>query len=350
MTKPALDKLFPALEKDGVISCLTLPTKEKRGFSRTLFEDLENKGFLPIHLDARLCQYISLGNFLKLTLIALSEKTYQETLPQLAEDDEKKDEFLLLSAIKNQLKKITEKEKVALVVDNIEPFFILGSTLLLNLESLLDLFFPRLNLVFIFNGNILSPRMEKKLYGNNLIYRHVFFFPPEKIDQKEADLIFSTAFVADERMLRLIAHQAFLRKETFTKPLNYWQKMGLIKKRGSKWKITNHYLADLAAQINPLRQNHLYQKEGKIYLNREEITNLFSIGEQEIFKKLINKKGKILTRDEISCVLWGKNWADKYSDWAIDKAISRIRSKLEKVWLGKKILKTIKGQGVKLEV
>ncbi|MBU1110238.1 winged helix-turn-helix domain-containing protein [Patescibacteria group bacterium] len=346
----ASGKLISALNKTGVASCLTLPTKEKRAFLKELLKNLENKNLGPVYIDTRLCQYVSLSNFLKLCLIILSKSGYQKTLPQLTSTDEKGDEFLLLAAIKGQLKKITADKRTVLVIDNVEPFFIFGSTLFLNLESLLDLYFPQLNLVFIFSSNILSTRLEKKLHGNNLIYRHIFFFPPVQIDQKEAELIFSGTFVEDERMMRLIAHQAPNIKEQFRKVSVFWKEMGLISTKGSKWKITNPYLDNLATQINPLKQNKFHQKAGKIYLNREDITNIFSSNEQEILKKLISKRGKVLTRDEISHILWGKEWEDKHSDWAIDKTISRIRGKLIKVWLGKNILKTVKGQGIKLDV
>lgn len=35
-----------------------------------------------------------------------------------------------------------------------------------------------------------------------------------------------------------------------------------------------------------------------------------------------------VSRDDIAKILWGKSWNTKYSDWAIDKAISRLRKKI----------------------
>ncbi len=37
-----------------------------------------------------------------------------------------------------------------------------------------------------------------------------------------------------------------------------------------------------------------------------------------------------ISRDDIAKILWGKVWNTKYSDWAIDKTISRLRKKLDK--------------------
>lgn len=42
-----------------------------------------------------------------------------------------------------------------------------------------------------------------------------------------------------------------------------------------------------------------------------------------------NKVNQPLSREEIAEILWGKNWQNKYSDWAIDKAISRLRKQIK---------------------
>ena len=41
-----------------------------------------------------------------------------------------------------------------------------------------------------------------------------------------------------------------------------------------------------------------------------------------------SKTENLVSRDDIAQILWGKQWLEKYSDWAIDKAISRLRNKL----------------------
>jgi hypothetical protein len=52
-----------------------------------------------------------------------------------------------------------------------------------------------------------------------------------------------------------------------------------------------------------------------------------------------------LSRDDIAQILWGKSWNTKYSDWAIDKTISRLRKKI----IGNEIrILTIKNFGYQL--
>lgn len=39
-------------------------------------------------------------------------------------------------------------------------------------------------------------------------------------------------------------------------------------------------------------------------------------------------KNEPVSRDDVAKILWGKSWNTKYSDWAIDKTISRLRKKI----------------------
>ncbi len=63
-----------------------------------------------------------------------------------------------------------------------------------------------------------------------------------------------------------------------------------------------------------------------------------------VYKRLYFNIGNLVTRDEIADALWGKKATEKYSDWAIDKTISRIRKKLKKYSSGSSLI-TIKDKG-----
>ena len=56
---------------------------------------------------------------------------------------------------------------------------------------------------------------------------------------------------------------------------------------------------------------------------------------------------KLRSRDEIGDTLWGKESYEKYSDWAIDQLMSKLRKKLEKLGI-KDRLATVRGKGYKL--
>ena len=63
--------------------------------------------------------------------------------------------------------------------------------------------------------------------------------------------------------------------------------------------------------------------------------------------KLIEKcrNSSLTTRENIAKALCDNEWETKYSDWAIDQTISRIRTKLKNTDFK---LKTIKGKGFTL--
>jgi hypothetical protein len=72
--------------------------------------------------------------------------------------------------------------------------------------------------------------------------------------------------------------------------------------------------------------------------------NETELGLYRLFK---SKKGNLITRDQIAQVIWGKKYEERYSDWAIDQTMSRFRKKIQKYYLPKETVKTIKGEGYK---
>ena len=76
-----------------------------------------------------------------------------------------------------------------------------------------------------------------------------------------------------------------------------------------------------------------------------EVANtLFSRSERVIVEYLTAHEGEIVDRDQMAKIIWGENWADKYSDWAIDQLMHGIREKLKTV-AGVGVIKTKKGEG-----
>ncbi len=65
--------------------------------------------------------------------------------------------------------------------------------------------------------------------------------------------------------------------------------------------------------------------------------------EREAFDILMESK-KVLKREEIAQAIWQDDWMRRYSDWAIDQVIHRIREKLQKTKAPYKIM-TKRGEG-----
>ncbi len=90
------------------------------------------------------------------------------------------------------------------------------------------------------------------------------------------------------------------------------------------------------------------KKTGNIvYLNKIDISKLFTYQEFSVLKILVEKSGTVVNRDDIAFALWGDKLFDKYSDWAIDKFVSLIRRKLQNLNFSGTI-KAKKGEGFAL--
>lgn len=102
--------------------------------------------------------------------------------------------------------------------------------------------------------------------------------------------------------------------------------------------------------FSPLLRDYFQADSNRVFKetslpNISDVANtLMSRSERKLIEYLTSHKGIIISRDEIAKLLWGENWADKYSDWAIDQLMHTLREKLSKSKLDVEI-KTKKGEG-----
>lgn len=79
---------------------------------------------------------------------------------------------------------------------------------------------------------------------------------------------------------------------------------------------------------------------GEIYCNDVNLKHSFSPQEKKVLYLLIKQKGKGVSRDAIADVLWGNDVEEKYSVWAIEQLIKRLRLKLKEIGLPESYIKT----------
>ena len=73
----------------------------------------------------------------------------------------------------------------------------------------------------------------------------------------------------------------------------------------------------------------IHKVSGEIYF-RNKITDKY-LTEKEllIIKELFINRNSPVSKEKIAQIIWSKDYTEKYSEWAIDKLISRLREKLE---------------------
>jgi len=79
--------------------------------------------------------------------------------------------------------------------------------------------------------------------------------------------------------------------------------------------------------------------------NYDNSEDVLTPQELRVFQGLLKSRGTAISRDNIATLLWGSRSIEKYSDWAIDTVISRIRKKLPD-----HDIQTIKGFGFMLKL
>jgi hypothetical protein len=126
--------------------------------------------------------------------------------------------------------------------------------------------------------------------------------------------------------------------------LMFLKKVQFIKKDGLGYKLTIPILEDY------IRRTQLYisltlGKDQHILANSVAVDNNFSKQERELLKLFLDNENIELSREQVASVLWKTNWQDKYSDWAIDQIISRLRKKLCLLGVDRKCIRTIRKKG-----
>ena len=84
----------------------------------------------------------------------------------------------------------------------------------------------------------------------------------------------------------------------------------------------------LQTHVNQQRQDQFKIDKNQIIFRNVDISATFSLHERHLLGKLWQSHPQPLTRDQIAQAFWGADWSSQYSDWAIDKIISRLRRKI----------------------
>lgn len=106
---------------------------------------------------------------------------------------------------------------------------------------------------------------------------------------------------------------------------------------------TGVYQSEIAKTIR------INETTGAILLGDVHIEEKFTRQEYDVLYAFLKNQERIITREDIGTVLWGSNNYEKYSDWAIDQLMSKLRKKLKQLGVDVKIT-TLRGRGYKMNL
>lgn len=167
-------------------------------------------------------------------------------------------------------------------------------------------------------GIILLAKSALRIIRNEKIKTHNSFqsIISNHLDHTlQIDFFLRSLTVRQREILRKIANN----EDVKDKEIYHLEQMKIVERNVSEWRIKSRFIEQYLS------------KAADTYLQiKQHISNdsIFTARENEILTVLLRNPGVTISRSMIAQILWGEENYDKYSDWAIDKTISRIRKKL----------------------
>lgn len=138
------------------------------------------------------------------------------------------------------------------------------------------------------------------------------------------------------KIFRKLINKVDLSKDE-TEFIRIYRELGFIKDGDIVIPVLRKYILDLTP-----KEEILFDKDDGqiIFKNIEQFTKT----ELQIVKAFLENENEVVSKEELGDLTWGDKVNEKYSPWAIDQIIFRLRMKLDKLNLNGEI-KTIHGKG-----
>lgn len=160
---------------------------------------------------------------------------------------------------------------------------------------------------------------------------------------KKTDVIWGKLTSEERNILRKIYFGTLLEKDTLTHEYLYLKSIRLIQENGKKCQLGIPVLSFSIEKENKLAAVSF--RDDHIFVDTKDITLQLTKKERAFFSSLLFARKRVVSRDIVAKVIWGNLWEEKYSDWAIDRLVHRLRNRLKKLGIDEKLLKTVKKKG-----
>lgn len=129
----------------------------------------------------------------------------------------------------------------------------------------------------------------------------------------------------------------------------------IIKENDHSFKVFSPIFESYIHKVNKIKTrnndiNASVNLKGRVItIDEKVVSSSLTKTEFNVLAYFIEHCNSIVSRDDIAQIMWGSDFYDNYSDYAIDRLISRVRKKIGENASAPKHLKTIKGVGFKFE-
>ncbi len=178
----------------------------------------------------------------------------------------------------------------------------------------------------------LVTKNKKEIYNHpEMVYKLKSIYDEfEDVEKKVLEKITSSNYIFDDSEMEVI---------------KYFIDIRLVKKIKNTYRLTMPILESYI-KSECTKKNYLtFNNQKQLTINGVITDSFFSKRERKFLKSLIVKRNILILRDESSKIIWGQQSDEKYTDWALDQFIKRLRNKFERLGLPQTLIKTIKNQG-----
>ncbi len=144
-------------------------------------------------------------------------------------------------------------------------------------------------------------------------------------------------------LLRAVESGSISRNQKQTPEFNFLVKTGLVLEKDGIYLLGIPLLSLVFKRMVDLEEIRIV--EGNLYVGAKKIVNEMSESETKVLVHMIKNKQEVVNREKIGQILWTDKQAKDYSDWAIDRVMSRLRQKMKQVGISPNLLRTVKRRG-----
>ncbi len=127
---------------------------------------------------------------------------------------------------------------------------------------------------------------------------------------------------------------------------DFLMKTGVVKTTdGKHFALCGELFTNFLQQMLPKEKLTYDNKTEQLFYGSKPCNDHFTFQEAKLLTYFVENVNKVISRDEVGQVLWGKKYHELYSDWSIDKIISTMRKKLDEIGIASKKLITLKKRG-----
>ncbi len=152
-------------------------------------------------------------------------------------------------------------------------------------------------------------------------------------------IYFSLSKSEQEVLKKLVKNEIKFSQSEEEHSFRYLKGMKILDGKKITIPLLAKYIKSLMPKVNVrLSENH-------IIVNELILDSHFSRKEQKVLRVLMKRHEEVISRDALAQVIWPINTESYYTEWALDRIIARLRTKLIQLGLSKDLIVTLRGKG-----